>query len=116
MRRAGYRFAFTNQAGVWTRDSDPLLIPRVNIWEGKLVGLSGSFSAIAFEYATFWKAYRAEKCEKALQQDQGRAMGAGSLQLKANEDDISSRHGMSLHERPGASGIAEGRASAERGI
>ena len=69
--QAGYRLAFTNQPGTWTSECDPLLIPRVNIWEGKLVGFSGSFSPIAFEYATFWKAYRAEKRQVVRQADRG---------------------------------------------
>ena len=59
--RAGYRLAFLNSAGVWTRDSDPLLIPRVNVWEGMLVGPWGRFSRVAFEYAILWKAYRASR-------------------------------------------------------
>lgn len=58
---AGYERAFLNQPGIWTKDCDPLLIPRLNIWEGKLVGPSGKFSRIAFEYEVFWKTYRARK-------------------------------------------------------
>lgn len=72
---AGYRFAFTNQPGAWTRECDPLLIPRVNIWEEKLVGPSGSFSPIAFEYATFWKAHRAERQRLLGQRDEGVTIG-----------------------------------------
>lgn len=59
--RAGYKFAFLNSAGAWTCDSDPLLIPRVNVWEGMLVGPAGRFSRIAFEYAVVWRAYRARR-------------------------------------------------------
>jgi peptidoglycan/xylan/chitin deacetylase (PgdA/CDA1 family) len=29
--QAGYQLAFTVEEGVWTRDADPLLIPRLNI-------------------------------------------------------------------------------------
>ena len=65
--RAGYTLAFTNRPGAWTRECDRLSIPRVNIWEGKIVGPLGSFSPIAFEYATFWKVYRAEKQRVALE-------------------------------------------------
>jgi peptidoglycan/xylan/chitin deacetylase (PgdA/CDA1 family) len=57
--QAGYRLAFLNQPGAWTRESDSLLIPRVNLWEGSVIGPAGRFSRIAFEYATIWKAYRA---------------------------------------------------------
>lgn len=53
--QAGYKLAFTNTSGAWTRQSDPLLIPRVNLWEGNVVGPSGRFSRIAFEYTAFWK-------------------------------------------------------------
>lgn len=59
--RAGYRLAFLNQAGAWTKECDPFLIPRVNIWEGSLLGPSGRFSRVVFEYTVFWKAYRAAK-------------------------------------------------------
>ncbi len=59
--QAGYELAFLNQPGVWTRDTDPFSIPRMNVWEGKLVGPSGIFSRAVFEYTVFWKAYRAGK-------------------------------------------------------
>jgi peptidoglycan/xylan/chitin deacetylase (PgdA/CDA1 family) len=53
---AGYQLAFTTRPGVWSRNCDPLLIPRINIWEGKIVGRRGRFSRVAFEYSVFWKA------------------------------------------------------------
>ncbi len=59
--QAGYELAFLNQPGVWMRDTDPFSIPRINVWEGKLVGPSGTFSPVVFEYTVFWKAYRAGK-------------------------------------------------------
>jgi peptidoglycan/xylan/chitin deacetylase (PgdA/CDA1 family) len=55
---AGYTLAFLNCPGAWLCDTDPLLIPRVNIWEGAVVGLSQRFSPLAFRYVTMWKAYR----------------------------------------------------------
>jgi peptidoglycan/xylan/chitin deacetylase (PgdA/CDA1 family) len=61
VRSAGYQLAFANSPGIWTQDSDPLSIPRVNIWEGSLVGPWGGFSSVAFEYSTFWKAWRSRK-------------------------------------------------------
>jgi peptidoglycan/xylan/chitin deacetylase (PgdA/CDA1 family) len=59
--QAGYELAFLNQPGIWTKDTDPYSIPRMNVWEGKLVGPSGAFSGVAFEYTVLWKAYRAGK-------------------------------------------------------
>jgi peptidoglycan/xylan/chitin deacetylase (PgdA/CDA1 family) len=53
--RAGYRIAFTTQLGLWTRFSDPLCVPRMNISEGHLVGLRGRFSRAMFEYNVFWR-------------------------------------------------------------
>lgn len=54
---AGYKFAFLNQApGVWTRDCDPLLIPRVNVCEYHLVDAKGNFSPLIFNYAVVWNA------------------------------------------------------------
>jgi peptidoglycan/xylan/chitin deacetylase (PgdA/CDA1 family) len=55
--QAGYRFAFLNQEpGVWTRDCDPLLIPRVNVCEYHLVDSKGNFSPLIFHYAVVWSA------------------------------------------------------------
>ena len=59
--QAGYELAFAGGPGVWERDTDPLLIPRVNLWEGSVTSRSGAFSRIALEYTTFWKAHRAAK-------------------------------------------------------
>ena len=53
--RSGYRLAFLNSPGLWTRESDPFSIPRMNMWEGKMAGPSGKFSRIVFEYAVFYK-------------------------------------------------------------
>jgi peptidoglycan/xylan/chitin deacetylase (PgdA/CDA1 family) len=54
---AGYKFAFLNQdPGVWTRDCDPLLIPRVNVCEYHLVDAKGDFSPLIFDYAVVWSA------------------------------------------------------------
>ncbi len=53
--RSGYRLAFLNNPGLWTRECDPYSIPRVNIWEGKMAGPSGKFSRIVFEYTVFYK-------------------------------------------------------------
>jgi peptidoglycan/xylan/chitin deacetylase (PgdA/CDA1 family) len=55
--RAGYKFAFLNQEpGVWTRDCDPFLIPRVNVCEYHLVDSKGNFSPLIFQYAVVWSA------------------------------------------------------------
>ena len=32
--QAGYELAFLNQPGIWTKDTDPFSIPRMNVWEG----------------------------------------------------------------------------------
>ncbi|MGC2697700.1 MAG: polysaccharide deacetylase family protein [Candidatus Angelobacter sp.] len=57
VKRAGYKLAFLNQdPGVWTRQCDPYLIPRVNVCEYHLVTAKGDFSALIFEYAVIWSA------------------------------------------------------------
>jgi peptidoglycan/xylan/chitin deacetylase (PgdA/CDA1 family) len=56
---AGYKLAFTTEPAPWTEDSDPLLIPRVNVWEGTAVDVSGRFSPAMLEYNLFWKTWRA---------------------------------------------------------
>jgi peptidoglycan/xylan/chitin deacetylase (PgdA/CDA1 family) len=54
---AGYKFAFLNQSvGVWTRDCDPFLIPRVNVCEYHLIDATGTFSPLIFDYAVVWEA------------------------------------------------------------
>ena len=54
---AGYKFAFQNRdPGVWTRDCDPFLIPRVNVCEYHLVDAKGNFSPLIFNYAVVWSA------------------------------------------------------------
>jgi peptidoglycan/xylan/chitin deacetylase (PgdA/CDA1 family) len=55
--QAGYKFAFLNQEpGVWTRDCNPFLIPRVNVCEYHLVDSKGNFSPLIFDYAVVWSA------------------------------------------------------------
>lgn len=53
-RAAGYRWGFLNSPGLWTPATDPLLIPRVNIWDGTLADARGRFSCARLEYALFW--------------------------------------------------------------
>ena len=55
--QAGFQQAFINSPGVWTAQTDRWLIPRVNIWEGSLAGVTGKFSAAVFEYTVFWRSY-----------------------------------------------------------
>lgn len=73
VNQAGYKFAFTNRPGTWTAECDPLLIPRVNVWEGSVAGLFGGFSRIAFEYSTFWKIFRAQRRRRTDARDLGRS-------------------------------------------
>lgn len=55
VEKAGYRRAFLNQfPGIWSRDTDPFAIPRVNICEYHLVDKDGNFSPLIFDYAVIW--------------------------------------------------------------
>jgi len=63
---AGYKLAVTTMCGAWTKDCDPLAIPRVNIFEDKVIGWNRRFSVTMFEYATFWKAWRAMKANSKM--------------------------------------------------
>jgi len=57
VQRTGYKFAFLNQdPGVWTRDCDPYLVPRVNVCEYHLIDAKGKFSPLIFDYAVVWSA------------------------------------------------------------
>lgn len=53
--KAGYTIAFTTRRGLWTSQTNPLQVPRVNIFEQKLTGPLGRFSRAMAEYALFWK-------------------------------------------------------------
>ena len=57
-RAAGYRRAFTTTPGVWTEQTDPLRIPRMNISDAR-IAMGGRFSPAAFEYSVMWRAYEA---------------------------------------------------------
>jgi peptidoglycan/xylan/chitin deacetylase (PgdA/CDA1 family) len=58
--REAHSRAFVNHVGLWTTDTDSWLIPRVNLWEGALLGPSGQFSAAVFQYTVFWRSFVAE--------------------------------------------------------
>jgi len=61
VQRAGYKFAFLNQdPGIWTEESDPYLVPRVNVCEYHLVDANGNFSALIFDYAVVWSAAKGQ--------------------------------------------------------
>jgi peptidoglycan/xylan/chitin deacetylase (PgdA/CDA1 family) len=55
----GFVRAVTTQRGVWTSVSDPLAIPRSNVCESNVVGITGRFWPAMFEYTMLWKAWRA---------------------------------------------------------
>ena len=64
--REGFKLAFTTERGAWTPASDPLSIPRANVYEGNVVRANGKFSAAMFEYTTFWKVWLATKKAKSF--------------------------------------------------
>ncbi len=66
LAESGFKLAVTTETGAWTAACDPLSIPRVNVYEGKLVGPTGQFSPVMFEYMTFWKAWRATRAKSRL--------------------------------------------------
>ncbi len=59
-RDAGYRYGFSNTPGVWHSNSEPFLIPRLNVWDGTLVDSQGAFSEKHLEYSLFWRTSRAQ--------------------------------------------------------
>ena len=66
---AGFKLAVTVDRYIWKVDSDPLTIPRSNVYEEDLVGLNGRFSSAMFEYSTVWKAWRRSKLGSRLETD-----------------------------------------------
>ena len=63
----GLTLAVTTQRGAWTATCDRLAIPRSNISEDNVVGPTGRFSPAMFEYATFWKSWRATKAKSRFE-------------------------------------------------
>jgi hypothetical protein len=61
---AGYELAFASDPGVWSEETDPLTIPRINLNENKVTGMSGEFSAAAMSYYVFWRPYRVWKARQ----------------------------------------------------
>lgn len=53
--QVGYRFGFTTAVGVWRSSTHPLLIPRVNVWDGTLMHPDGFFCEKQLRYALFWR-------------------------------------------------------------
>jgi hypothetical protein len=64
---AGFKLAVTADRQIWTAETDRLTIPRSNVYEEDLVGLSGHFSPAMFEYATIWKAWRRTRVNAGMQ-------------------------------------------------
>ncbi len=67
LEEEGFRRAFTAERNAWTADCDPLRIPRANLSESDLAGLGGRFSPAVFEYAVFWKIWRAMRARARSQ-------------------------------------------------
>lgn len=61
---AGYELAFANDSGVWSNATDPLVIPRINLNESKVTGISGKFSAATMSYYVFWQPYQVWKARQ----------------------------------------------------
>jgi len=61
-----FRAAFTTQIGAWTGGTDRMAIPRINVCEASVVGLTGRFSRAMFQYSVFWKAWRAMRDDRRV--------------------------------------------------
>jgi peptidoglycan/xylan/chitin deacetylase (PgdA/CDA1 family) len=62
----GFTAAFTTERGAWTSGTDRMGIPRVNVCEASVVGLTGRFSPAMFQYNVFWSAWRALRAERRV--------------------------------------------------
>jgi peptidoglycan/xylan/chitin deacetylase (PgdA/CDA1 family) len=62
----GFTAAFTTQRGAWTGATDRMAIPRVNVCEASVVGLTGRFSPAMFQYNVFWRAWRALRDDRRV--------------------------------------------------
>ncbi|MEZ2345746.1 polysaccharide deacetylase family protein [Terriglobus sp. RCC_193] len=53
--RCGYHYGFTTMPGLWHKESEPLAIPRVNVWDGSVLSPEGNFDESYLEYALFFR-------------------------------------------------------------
>jgi peptidoglycan/xylan/chitin deacetylase (PgdA/CDA1 family) len=61
VKDAGFNRAVTTEHGAWISSSDPLAIPRMNVYEDNVVGMNGRFWPAMFRYTTFYTAWRVMK-------------------------------------------------------
>jgi len=67
VQRVGFTRAVTTQRGIWTSVTDPLAIPRSNVCENNVVGITGRFWPAMFTYNVLWKAWLASRrCRAGL--------------------------------------------------
>jgi len=63
--RCGYREAYSTLPGSYQDSSPRFAIPRINISENAIVGPTGRFSGLRFQYTVFWKAWRGDERRRA---------------------------------------------------
>jgi peptidoglycan/xylan/chitin deacetylase (PgdA/CDA1 family) len=61
LEEQGFTLAFTTEVRIWTSSEDTLAVPRINVAEDDITGLTGAFSPSMFEYTAFWKPQRAKQ-------------------------------------------------------
>src|SRR5215470_10652092 len=90
VQRTGYKFAFLNQdPGVWTRDCDPYLVPRVNVCEYHLIDAKGKFSPLIFDYAVVWSAAKG-----LMRQTWRKNPGKGESRARSHAHDTKEHEGL----------------------
>ncbi|WP_231966850.1 polysaccharide deacetylase family protein [Terriglobus roseus] len=53
--KCGYHYGFTTVSGLWRKESEPLAIPRVNVWDGSVLSPEGTFDESYLEYTLFFR-------------------------------------------------------------
>jgi peptidoglycan/xylan/chitin deacetylase (PgdA/CDA1 family) len=54
--KCGYHYGFTTMTGLWRKGSEPLAIPRINVWDGSVLSPEGKFDESYLEYTLFFRA------------------------------------------------------------
>jgi len=66
MAYAGFKLGVTTERGIWFSTSDELALPRMNMYEDQVIGPTGKFSPMMFDYRIMWRGWWASKTRASV--------------------------------------------------